>query len=267
MVSVPSMDTNWGVLVADRSSGSTNLTADDLAVLSRIGQQLGLILDKKQGDLTPQKPTEVPLSSKLVSGMTTFIHITITNYNEILTHYPTQATIASFNRFFSLVQSQATKKKNARLNSLLPNGAVISLSQHPDEPGSGSKAAVEFSLQALEHMEKINDDLITLGLPEVEIHIGIDTGPGITSVESEQSPKAIWGQSYDTAYRLVRLCNKFDTQIVISESVYQCLNETEKDAWNLSRDIVLKPIKHLTVARYKSLPQMKNEGGNHSEEA
>ena len=103
-------------------------------------------------------------------------------------------------------------------------------------------------------MEIINQESARLGQPNVLVNLGIDCGEGITSSDGKSTPVSLWGQPYDSAARLVRLCKKFDTQIIISQSVFEFLSPKEKSEWQLEDDVVVRSNQKQSVAKLKLAP-------------
>ncbi|WP_022664819.1 CHASE2 domain-containing protein [Desulfospira joergensenii] len=104
--------------------------------------------------------------------------------------------------------------------------AIMAFWGAPGEDPDHSAGAVHTALLMQEHLREINRDLKDLGIPDISIGIGINTGPvSVGNFGSrDRFDYTVMGDNVNLASRLEGINKEYGTTILVSESVTQKLS-------------------------------------------
>ena len=230
---IPSEDGNWGVLVADKVAGNKSLDRRDVTLLERIGQQIGLALDKQdkirvetQRRVIFQKyvPANIvdmtsTMQAPLLGGVTKEIgcaFIDIRGFTKLTEKLPPATTISIVNRFFN-VANEAITKFDGYIDKYLGDGMMITWgavgSIEVDAPKMKACLIEIFRL-----LPRLNAEYQQDGLPAISIGIGAHLGPALVgNVGSEHRMEhTCIGSTINATARIEALCKELDSPIVVS---------------------------------------------------
>ncbi len=257
-------DTNWGILIADKSSKRKELDRRDLVLLQKVALHLGLALDKQanlDSEVKIRKIFEKFVPSSILSqvsavnepnlgGQTKNIacmFIDIRGFTQMTSALAPQTTLELLNIFYNEVY-KVSNKYSGIIDKYLGDGVLLSWGAHQNTEGNALNA-VKTGIEILQSLEKINDVNAKNGLPRIEIGIGIHQGPAIAgNVGSEERMEfTIIGNTVNIASRLEGLCKVYDCSMVISQEVLSSLPQDYQAQYELA-DAKIKGIdNHITV--------------------
>jgi adenylate cyclase len=125
------------------------------------------------------------------------------------------------NRYFLNMTSLATKKGGINFN--IEGDALLAGWGVPAPKKKDSIHALHTALLMIGEVQKINEENDTLGLPPLEIGIGLDSGP-VTAGNIASSNKVDWavmGSPVTLAVQLQDLTKKYHEAILFTENVYK----------------------------------------------
>lgn len=279
IVPIPSESKNWGVLVADKGENESGIiTRRDLVALQRICQLIGIALDKRAKIETeirirnifqkfvPASVIENTLSASgpKLGGETRDIiclFLDIRNFTQISSQIPAVITCDILNSIFDLL-NRTVRESNGTIDKFLGDGALLTWGALPGSdvnPG----AVLSFSKVFLERLNVLNDTFSNLGLPPIQVGMGIHRGPVIAGNigSADRMEFTVIGNTVNVASRLEQLTKVLDAQIVVSEQFYSF--DQLNSEWKVHEDInvrgVDQPIKVASLKMAKPLFKKKSE--------
>jgi class 3 adenylate cyclase len=137
--------------------------------------------------------------------------------------------VALLNEYFSSMLGVISKLR-VTVDKFIGDGILAYVepmsSQHEE-----NQTAVEAALQMQGSIHSLNEKLKSRSLPEIKIGVGIYRGSlviGLIGTESKMQHTII-GDTVNRTARLESLCKELGVTIVISEGVWQSLNQTKRD--------------------------------------
>ncbi len=268
MVPIPSENSRWGVLIADKTSPNKNLSRTDLTLLQRVAQHLGISLDK-QAKLDHergvrqlfQKYAPPELINQVRPGQTAALggqmrqiaalFLDIREFTRLSETLPPQATLDILNQVFTMVQ-EVVSKHGGWIDKFLGDGALITWGA-VGAPIDGCTNAVTAALEIPAKLEEVNRRLIANGLNAIRIGLGLNFGPAIVGnvgAESRMEFTSIGG-TLNVASRLEGLTKELKATLVVSESVLNALPATLRQKFKEVPGVQIRGIAHpITVGAF-----------------
>ncbi len=260
MVAVPSASKNWGVIIADKTGRTANLTDHDLVLLQRVAQQLGLTLDKvsqleREKNIRRLFETYVPSAIKAQSETAkpalggqqreiVCLFLDIRDFTKHADSLPPQGIIKLLNSLFSFID-EIVVRHGGVIEKFLGDG-LLAVWGLLGETESTSDRPVNAALELLHRLPELNQTLSDAGLPKIRVGIGLNRG--VATVGNIGSDKRMdftcIGTMVNVASRLEGLCKQYGTDLVVSEAI---LNSTSinllKRFQNLN-NVTIRGIEH-----------------------
>jgi class 3 adenylate cyclase len=270
IVPIPSENSNWGVLIADKGKSGDLITRRDLVALQRICQSIGLALDKKAKiesevrirrifqKYVPSAVVEQTLgqSEPKLGGETreaTCLFLDIRNFTQLSTQVPSVLLVDLLNKIFSLLQAEATRTGGV-IDKYLGDGALVTWGAIPGSDPH-SHLAIQCALQFLQALNTLNEDIVKMGMRPVEVGMGIHKGPVIAGNIGSQDriEFTVIGSTVNLASRLEQLTKVFKCHLVVTEKVTDFSSLDSQ--WTVHRDIQVRGIdSKINVAAFSNLP-------------
>lgn len=240
IVPIPSEVGNWGVLVADKGKdASAKLIQRDLVAIQRVCQSVGLAIDKKMQlekesharrvfqkfvPVSVVKDT-LEVSGGLVGGENREIvcmFVDIRNFTAISESMPPRIVCDLLNSVFTILQ-KVVSGRGGIIDKFLGDGALVTWGAVPGSIPDCSQAIAAID-EFFELLSNQRQNHIKLGLPLIELGVGIHKGPAISGIigSEDRMEFTVIGSTVNLAARLEQLTKLFNTGLVISEQV---LNE------------------------------------------
>lgn len=255
MVPIPSENSNWGVLIADKGKSREIITRRDLVALQRISQSIGLALDKKakiEAEVNVRKIFQKFVPSAVIestlgnvgpklgghSREAICLFLDIRNFTSLSTQVPPEILCELLNQVFNIVHTNVTKS-NGIIDKFLGDGALVTWGA---VPGSNS-TPISILLTAeriLEDLQILNKNIHSKGLKPIEVGIGIHKGNVIAGNIGSQDRMefTVIGNTVNIASRLEQLTKMFKSNIVISEEL---ITFDQLDArWSIHKGIQVR---------------------------
>ena len=131
------------------------------------------------------------------------------------------------------------------IDKFIGDGVLAYVDQESSTQSEDNSKAVSASIEMLNRVEKLNQTLPSQGLPTIKIGVGIYRGPVVLGVigAAAKLQHTIIGDAVNRAARMESLCKELLSPIVISDSVWDSLDQEQKQ---LFRDLGKRPIKGLS---------------------
>jgi adenylate cyclase len=134
---------------------------------------------------------------------------------------PPSAFIMLLNRYFIRMTAIVRKKNGVNFN--IDGDALLAGWGVPEPKTRDAVNAVHSALLMIQAMLKLNDENGDLGLPPLEIGIGLDAGP-VTAGSIALDNKINWmvmGGPVTVAAQLRKLTQEYKTSVLFTENIYQ----------------------------------------------
>ncbi len=250
VVPIPGQNGNWGVILADRGKQG-ELKNNDLELLARVARQLGLALDKHSAleserqrsalfrKFVPayertqlMQKTEAHLGWEVRETVALFVDIR--RYTETTGVLPPHAIAALVNGFYGLVH-RVGREYGGYTDKFIGDAALVTWG-YIDQNGLDSKSPIQCALAILSGVDELNRDYATLGIPPIQIGIGIHRGPavcGLFGCEDRMDFTGV-GSTANTASRLQSLSKDLGASICVSEAVFKSpdFEKSELPSWS-----------------------------------
>jgi class 3 adenylate cyclase len=235
IVPIPEENGSCGVLIAERDTVKDPVRQEDVVVLQRLCQHLGIAierfgkLEKEQKLRTlfqkyvPQAVLEPLLrqSAPVLGGVQKEIvcmFLDIRGFTRLSSTLPPKIVIEFLNRVFAVV-GKGVEDAGGVIDKFLGDGV---LAVWGSVPGSGT--AIEPILKGIAQMrsdlEALNGTFRSEGLPALSFGIGLHKGHAIVGNIGSQDrlEYTCIGSTVNLASRLEGLCKEYKTTLVVSES-------------------------------------------------
>ncbi len=133
------------------------------------------------------------------------------------------------NKYFTAMTEQILK--NGGVLDKYIGDAIMAFWGAPIENLEQADKAVRAALQMIQKLDELNKELMSEGIPEIKIGVGIYTGPAVVgNIGSNlRFDYTAIGDTVNTASRLEGLCKEYNTRIIIGKTTKNKL----KDDYNL----------------------------------
>jgi adenylate cyclase len=167
---------------------------NDLQLLERVGQQLGVALDKHQ--ILQNEKTKTALFQKFVPtyaksemfGLTeanvgwqvkdtVAMFVDVKNYTAVTALLPPNAVAKLVNEFYSLT-SACARKHGGYVDKFIGDAALVTWG-YLDPLGANSDKAVQCALDIMAGLDDLNSRLREFMIPEIGVTIGMDRGESV----------------------------------------------------------------------------------------
>ena len=236
MVAIPSETGNWGVMLVDRNATAKPLSGDDVSLLRKVAQHLGIALDKqakldKESNLrrlfekyvppqvanATQRADQPALGGQLRDVVSLFLDIR--GFTALTANHPPQSTVYLLNRVFSMVSGVITSH-GGWVDKYLGDGVFATWGALGNSTGDRNQA-VKAAMEILSRLGDVNAGLTREGLPGVRVGIGIHAGPTVVgNIGSEERMEfTCIGPTVNLSSRLQELCKVMGSSLVVSSDV------------------------------------------------
>jgi len=237
IIPIPDAKGSCGVLIAERDTEKCPIRQEDVVVLQRLCQHIGIAmerfgkLEKEQKLRTlfqkyvPQAVLDSLLSESnpMLGGVQKDIvcmFLDIRGFTHMSATLPPKVVIDVLNRVFTVV-GHMVEKSGGVIDKFLGDGLLAVWGTIPG--GKSDVAGIITEIQKLElDLGVLNKDFETQGLPSIQIGIGLHRGPAIVgNIGSvDRLEFTCIGQAVNLASRLEGLCKQFNTNLVLSEQTF-----------------------------------------------
>jgi predicted ATPase/class 3 adenylate cyclase len=127
------------------------------------------------------------------------------------------------------------REHNGFINQFLGDGI---LALFPEDPSDSVDAAVSM----IQELSRFNEDVVSKGFTPISVGIGINTGEAMIFAlgVKERMDASVVSDAINTASRVEGLNKFYETQLLISESVYQRIKHPEKYLIRMVDKVLLK---------------------------
>jgi class 3 adenylate cyclase len=276
-VPIPSETKSWGVLIADKGQTKEVITRRDLVVLQRVAQSIGLALDKKSKldheikirnifqKYVPKTVVESTLALKdpQLGGekkQITCLFLDIRNFTSLSAKLPPETLIQILNEVFNSLHLQVTACHGI-IDKFLGDGALVTWGAVPGtnaEPTEILEGAKLFMVE----MAELNKRYLQIGIPTIEIGIGIHRGEAIVGNigSSDRMEYTVIGPTVNIASRLEQLTKVYHSPMVIS-SAFIPLQQLDQD-WVIVPDAAVRGMIQTIPIAYLKTPKSESESRN-----
>jgi len=163
----------------------------------------------------------------------TVIMSDIRNFTRLSESLSPNQVVMLLNEYFSAMLDVATHYK-VSVDKFIGDGLLAyvesELAESASLPLTENRLGVEAALAMIEKLGILNQKLISLGLPELKIGIGIFRGPLVIGLIGSETKlqHTIIGDTVNRTARLESLCKELNVSIVISGRVWHSLEEHTK---------------------------------------
>ncbi len=271
IVQIPGRAGGWGVLVADQQAKHRALGKRDIKVLERLGQQLGVALDKRadfereerlRNHFQKYVPAAVVAESlgrdaPVLGGQMREIiamFVDIRGFTTLAASLTPTATVNLLNQFFSILEPTISEF-GGTVDKYLGDGALVTWGSS----GTGScdtKDAIRAALTLLERVDQFNETHRGSGQPEIQIGIGLNKGPAITGNigSTNRVEFTSIGATVNLAARLEGQCKDLQCAIVASST----MQVNDNSGWQQIDDVSIRGLTDLqSVWIYRKTKQQR----------
>ncbi len=237
IIPIPDASGSCGVLIADRDTEKFPIRQEDVVILQRLCQHLGIAIERfgkleKEQKLRTLFQKYVPqavLDSLLLESTPALggiqkeivcMFLDIRGFTHMSATLPPKVVIDILNRVFTVV-GKMVEKSSGVIDKFLGDGLLAVWGRIP-----GRKVAVAEILSSIHDLESeldsLNKEFEMQGLPIIRIGIGLHKGPAIVgNIGSvDRLEFTCIGQAVNLASRLEGLCKQFNTNLVFSEQTF-----------------------------------------------
>lgn len=235
IVPVPAANGSCGVLIAERDTEALPIKQDDVVILQRLCQHIGIAIErfgklereKKLRTLFQKYVPQAVLDSLLAEATPELggvqkeivcMFLDIRGFTRISSMLPPHVVLDMLNRVFAVV-GKAVEASGGVIDKFLGDGVLAVWGSVP-----GSHNDVERILAAIESMDiellRLSTALEKEGLPAIRVGIGLHKGPAIVgNIGSEDRLEfTCIGNAVNLASRLEALCKEYHTGFAMTES-------------------------------------------------
>lgn len=150
----------------------------------------------------------------------------IRNFTSMSEHLSPQQVVALLNEYFTVMIS-VMAEHNIVVDKFIGDGILAYVDT---DKGNENNLAVQAALHMLEQLKPLNEKLLTKGLPEISIGLGINRGPLVIGLIGSENKlqHTIIGDTVNRAARLEGLCKELGVSIVIDALIWRSLNDDLK---------------------------------------
>jgi class 3 adenylate cyclase len=237
IIPIPDAKGSCGVLIAERDTEKFPIRQEDVVILQRLCQHIGIAierfgkLEKEQKLRTlfqkyvPQAVLDSLLleSTPVLGGIQkeiTCMFLDIRGFTHMSATLPPKVVIDILNRVFTVV-GKMVERSGGVIDKFLGDGLLAVWGTIP-----GGKVEVGGILNEIQGLEAqlgvLNREFEAQGLPVIRIGIGLHKGPAIVgNIGSvDRLEFTCIGQAVNLASRLEGLCKQFNTNLVLSEQTF-----------------------------------------------
>lgn len=274
IVAIPARQGRWGVIVADKKSKDRILDRRDVVILERLGQQLGIVLDKRSDFEREQKlrsyyqkyvpsralADESAMQTPQLGGQLkniSVMFVDIRGFTALSEGVPPNVTLEILNRFFAVLEPVITSHGGV-IDKYLGDGALITWGTVANQEHEAAQC-IDAATTLLHKIETLNEEFVKVGFPVLKVGIGINHGAAIVgNIGSDNRMEyTCIGPSVNLASRLESLCKTYECSIVVADSLVHGTAIFDKDKkWRVIEGVevrgVPKPITIWTLQEEKS---------------
>jgi class 3 adenylate cyclase len=237
IIPIPDAKGSCGVLIAERDTEKHPIKQEDVVVLQRLCQHIGIAIERfgkleKEQKLRTLFQKYVPqavLDSLLLESTPALggiqkeivcMFLDIRGFTHMSATLPPKVVIDILNRVFAVV-GRMVEKSGGVIDKFLGDGLLAVWGTIPG--GKVDVGGILSSIQGLDaDLVMLNKEFEVQGLPPIRIGIGLHKGPAIVgNIGSvDRLEFTCIGQAVNLASRLEGLCKQFDTNLVISEQTF-----------------------------------------------
>jgi class 3 adenylate cyclase len=274
IVPIPSINGNWGVIVADKDQTSSRIDRRHLVLLQRVAQYLGIALDKKsqfEQEQTLRRIFQKYVPSRVLEGISETdepklggqsrhiicMFVDIRGFTQLSNSYPPEVVLDILNSFFSLVQP-IVATRGGLIDKFLGDGILITWGTTGISE-TYEQEAVGMAVDLLAQTETLSDKLAEMQLPRLKIGVGINSGPAIVGNvgSNDRMDFTAIGTTVNVASRLEALCKTYACSIVISEAIYEMLSDSQRDGWEAVEKVEIRGIANpIGIAHFGALKKI-----------
>lgn len=199
---------------------------------NKLNTLLGEYIGKETRDKLVSSKQSIQSSKENI----TLLYSDIRNFTGMSEKYPAKDVVETLNQYYSLWDSVITKA-NGSINKFVGD-AVLAIFETPQN----ITAVVNCSINILEKLPALNDDLKTNNLPMIEdIGIAIHYGEVILgNIGSQRKDYTVIGDNVNIVARIESLCKEYKKQLLISEVCYKKLEPDVQIKFLNIGDVLLK---------------------------
>lgn len=222
-----------GIVTSDELgelADSFNDMADSLAEKEFMRDTFGKVVDPEVRDYLMSGAGKASLGEAL-GGETREVSVLfcdIRSFTAMSEKMAAADVVSLLNRYFTALGKCITNHHGI-INKYIGD-AIMAIFGAPVASQNSAEDAFEAALDMRLALEKINKDFAADGLPELKFGIGIHTGPvfaGTIGAENRMEYTVI-GDTVNTASRLESLCKTYSTDLLISESSAEKIDDKHK---------------------------------------
>jgi len=260
VVPIPSnAERNWGVIIAERGREKGGVKKPDVEILERVALSLGLVLDK-QHQLDNERnlkeiyskyvPFHVVESLKgirsttlgAVSREVVCMFLDVRQFTKLSSTLPATSVVEIINRVGQKVYDMVTPS-GGYIEKYLGDGVLVSWGSINNNKVNYDNA-INSVVGLVLGFSDVNEHLTSIGLPAIEIGIGVHAGAAIVGNvgAANRLEFTSMGLTINIASRLQDLCKTLDATVVISDALYEKLDETQRAKFSATKSATLRGV-------------------------
>lgn len=263
MAAIPSQNRNWGVVVAEKSLNKGELSKKDIVLLERVGQMMGMALDKHAAlenetrlrksfqRYVPDSVIESLMTSKSthlggVEKKICCLFLDIRSFTKISSQIGPQMSVDLLNRFFSFVQPIFSRHGGV-VDKYLGDGVFVTWGALSKVENMEIKAVLA-ATEVLGLLPQFNQSSVIMGLPEIRVGMGIHAGPAIVGNvgSADRLEFTSIGHTVNYASRLESLNKVYGSHLCISDEVLGALPSEIESRFSRKTGVVVRGISDQT---------------------
>lgn len=237
IIPIPDATGSCGVLIAERDTERFPIRQEDIVILQRLCQHIGIAierfgkLEKEQKLRTlfqkyvPQAVLDSLLqeSTPVLGGIQKEIvcmFLDIRGFTRLSAALPPEIIISILNRIFAVV-GRMVEESGGVIDKFLGDGVLAVWGSVPG--GNTDVGAILTAIQKMDtNLEALNREFETQGLPAIKVGVGLHKGPAIVgNIGSvDRLEFTCIGNAVNLASRLEGLCKLYETNLVVSVSSF-----------------------------------------------
>lgn len=203
-----------------------NHMIDEMRAKRELRQRFGLHVGRRTAELILAQDPGLGGSEQQITVM----FCDIRNFTARCAQTPASGIVPLLNRFLTMMVEVVEDQHGGNVNKFLGDGFMALFGIGVDssgevDPASSAESAVQAGLDMMERLREMNASLVSAGVPDLGIGIGLHFGTAIVgSIGShDRLEYTAIGDTVNIASRVEGLTKKLDAPLLMTRQVLECL--------------------------------------------
>lgn len=204
-----------------------NHMIDEMRAKRELRQRFGLHVGRRTAELILAQDPGLGGSEQQITVM----FCDIRNFTARCAQTPASGIVPLLNRFLTMMVEVVEDQHGGNVNKFLGDGFMALFGIGVDssgevDPASSAQSAVQAGLDMMERLREMNASLVSAGVPDLGIGIGLHFGTAIVgSIGSDDRLEyTAIGDTVNIASRVEGLTKKLDAPLLLTRQVLDCLD-------------------------------------------